>query len=46
MEPQTVHVDVQEARREALQGAAALGRDEIKVADPPCFAGSHKELKE
>ena len=44
-ELQNARIDTQQARREALQGAAALGRDEIKAADPLRFAGSHKELE-
>jgi len=52
-ELQNAHVDVQQARteaqqarREALQNPGpAFGKDEIKAADPPRFAGSHKELE-
>jgi len=34
-ELQNARIDTQQARREALQGAAALGQNEIKAADPP-----------
>ena len=49
MELQNACVDIQQARaeaqqahREAFQGAATVGKDEIKAVDPPHF---HKELE-
>jgi len=40
------HAEAQQARRDAIQTpGATLGKDEIKAADPPRFAGSHKELE-
>jgi len=43
---QQARAEAQQARREALQNPGpAFGKDEIKAADPPHFAGSHKELE-
>ena len=42
---QQVCAEAQQARREALQRTVAFGKDEIKAADPPGFAGSHRELE-
>jgi len=44
---QQAHAEAQEARRDAaLQTPGpALGKDKIKAAHPPHFAGSHKELE-
>ena len=52
-ELQNTRVDVQQACAEAQQAhrdafqnpGPAFGKDEIKAADPPRFAGSHKELE-
>jgi len=46
MDVQQARAEAQQARRDTLQTpGATLGKDEIKAADPPRFAGSHKELK-
>ncbi|HXJ96582.1 MAG TPA: hypothetical protein VMT20_27400 [Terriglobia bacterium] len=43
---QQARAEAQQARRDALQNPGpAFGKDEIKAADPPRFAGSHKELE-
>ena len=43
---QQARAEAQQARRDALQNPGpAFGKDEIKAADPPHFAGSHKELE-
>jgi len=43
---QQAHTEAQQARRDALQTPGpAFGKDEIKAADPPRFAGSHEELE-
>jgi len=43
---QQARAEAQQARRDALQNLGpAFGKDEIKAADPPRFAESHKELE-
>ena len=46
MDVQQARIKAQQARKDALQTpGATLGKDEIKAADSPRFAGSHKELE-
>ena len=45
IDSQQARAEAQQARKEAFQGAATVGKNEIKAADLPRFAGSHKELE-
>ena len=46
MDVQQACAEAQQAHRDALQTPGATrGKEEIKAADPPRFAGSHKELE-